>query len=80
MALETSHYDFEDFVEFVGWEAFDVLCAGIKVSSEVSENSEVSIDGGCVTFEDFKISLVGGQSKMNTLVISDCVVEDGLNS
>lgn len=59
MALETSHYDFEDFVEFVGWEAFDVLCAGIKVSSDMSEDGEMSIDGSGVAFEDFKINLAG---------------------
>ena len=53
------HYDFEDFVEFVGGEAFDVFGAGIEVAPNVGEDSEVGIDRGGVTFEDFKVCVAG---------------------
>lgn len=74
------HYDFEDFVEFVGGEAFDVFGAGIEVAPNVGEDSEVGIDRGGVTFEDFKICVAGRQTKPNTLVICDGVSEVGLYS
>ena len=38
------HYYFEDFVEFFGEEAFDVIGAGIEVTSDVSEDGEVGVD------------------------------------
>lgn len=53
------HDDFEDFIELVGVEAFDVIGAGFKVATNVGENSEVSIDRGGITFEDFKVRLAG---------------------
>ena len=59
MELDASHYGFEDFVEFVGGEAFDVLGASIKVASDVSENSKVGIDRDGIPFEDVKIGLAG---------------------
>lgn len=74
------HDDFEDFVEFVGGEAFDVFGSGIEVASYVSEDGEMGVDGGCIAFEDFKIRFLSRQTEPNTLVISDGVVEDGLNS
>lgn len=80
MELDTSHYDFEDFVEFIGGETLNVLGAGIEVPSYVSKDSEVGVDRGGITFEDFKVCVAGRQSKPNTLVISDCMVEDSLNS
>lgn len=80
MELDASHYDFEDFVEFVGRKPFDVLGAGIELTSDVSEYSEMGVDGGGITFEDFKVCVTGRQTKPNTLVLSDGMVEDGLNS
>ena len=38
MAIEASNYDFEDFVEFVGGEAFDVFGANIEVAPDVGED------------------------------------------
>lgn len=80
MALDASHYDFEDFIELVGGEAFDVIGAGIKVASDVSEDSEMCVDRSGIAFEDFEVRVTGRQTESNTLVISDCMVEDGLNS
>ena len=34
IALNSFHDDFEDFIELVGWEALDVLGAGIEVASD----------------------------------------------
>lgn len=59
MELDTSHYDFENFIELVGGEAFDVIGAGFEVASDVGENSEMGVDRGDIPFEDFKISLAG---------------------
>ena len=59
MELDTSHYDFDNFIELVGGEVFDVIGAGIKVAADVGENSEVSIDRGSIALEDFKIGLAG---------------------
>lgn len=73
MELDASHYDFEDFVEFVGGEAFDVICTGIEVASDVSEDGKMSIDGSGIAFEDFKIGLAGGQTKPNTFIVGDGV-------
>ena len=80
MELNASHYYFEDFVKFVGGKAFDVLGSGIEVASYVSEDGKMSIDGGCIAFEDFKIRFLSRQTEPNTLVISDGVVENGLDS
>lgn len=80
MAIEASNYDFEDFVEFVGGEAFDVLGASIEVAPEVGENSEVGVDRGRISFEDFKVCVTGWQTEPNTFIVSDGVVEDGLYS
>lgn len=80
MELSTSHYYFEDFVELISGEAFDVFGAGIKVASDVGENGEVSVDRSGISFEDFKVCVAGRQTEPNTLIISDGVVEDGLNS
>lgn len=33
MELNASRYNFKDFVEFVGGEAFDVLGAGVEVAT-----------------------------------------------
>lgn len=74
------HDDFEDFVEFVGGEAFDVFGAGIKVASDVGEDGEVSVDRSGISFEDFKVCVAGRQTEPNTLIISDGVVENGLDA
>lgn len=57
------HDDFENFVEFTGGEAFDVLRASIEVVSNVGEDSEVCVDRGGITFADFKICLAVSYSK-----------------
>lgn len=62
--LDTFHDNFEDFVEFVGGEAFDVFGAGIKVASDVGEDGEMGVDGGCITFEDFKIRFLSRQPEL----------------
>ena len=80
MELDTSHYDFENFIELVGGEVFDVIGAGFKVATNVGENSEVSMDRGSIALEDFKIGLADRHAEPNTLIISDGVVENGLNS
>lgn len=54
-----SHDYLQHLIEFVGGEAFDVLCAGIEVSSDVSEDGKMSIDGSGIALEDFKIGLAG---------------------
>ena len=54
-----SHDYFQDLIELVGGEAFDVFGAVIEVSSDVNEDSEVGIERGGVAFEDFKISVAG---------------------
>lgn len=59
MGLDAFHYDFEDLVELVGGEAFDVLGAGIEVPSYVSKDSEVGVDGSCISLEDFKVCVKG---------------------
>lgn len=53
------HYDFEDFVEFVGGEAFDVIGASIEVTSNVCEDCDVGVDRGSIPFEDFKVCVAG---------------------
>lgn len=55
----TLHDNLEDFIELVGWEAFDILGTSIEVAPNVGEYSEVGIDRGGVAFEDFKIGLAG---------------------
>jgi len=59
IALNSFHDDFEDFIELVGGEAFDVLCAGIEVASDVGKNSEVSIDRGGITLRRFQDRSLG---------------------
>ena len=80
IALNSFHDDFEDFIELVGGEAFDVLCAGIEVASDVGEDGEMSIDRSGISFKDFKVCVASRQTEPNTLVISDCMVEYCLNS
>lgn len=59
MSYVSLHYDFKDFVEFVGGEAFDVFGAGIEFASDVGENGEMGVDRSGIAFEDFKIRLAG---------------------
>ena len=42
------HDYFKNFVEFVGWEEFDVFGAGVEVTADVSEVGEVSVDRGSI--------------------------------
>lgn len=78
--LDTFHDNFENFIEFVGREAFDVLGTGIEVASNVGEYGEMCVDGSGIAFKDFKIRFLSRQTEPNTLVFSDSVVEYGLNS
>ena len=42
MELESSHDDFEDFVEFIGWEDFDALDSGLEARKRLDGgNSKV---------------------------------------
>lgn len=74
------HDDFEDFIDLVGGKAFDVLGAGFEVASDVGEDGEMSVDRSGISFEDSKVCVTSRQTEPNTLIISDGVVEDGLNS
>ena len=58
------HYYFEDFVEFVGWESFDILSASIEITPDVSEDSEVGVDKEVIHLEDFKVCVAGSQAKL----------------
>ena len=48
MELDAFHDGFEDFVEFVGGEAFDILSASIEVASDIGE------DGYSLTTHDVR--------------------------
>lgn len=80
MGLYNFHYYLQYLIEFVGRKALNVLGASIEVSPEVGENSEVGVDRGCISFEDFKVSVTGWQTEPNTFIVGDDVVENGLDS
>lgn len=67
------HYEFEDFIEFVGGEAFDVFGAGIEVAPNVGEDSEVGIDRGVSPSKISKYaSRVGKPSRIRSSSVMAC--------
>lgn len=80
MSYLSFYYNIENSIEFVDWEAFDVLCVSIEVATEVSEDCEMGMYGCSISFEDFKIRFLNRQPKTNTLIVGDGMIKDCLNS
>ena len=67
------HYDFEDFVEFVRGEAFDVIGASIEVPSNVCEDCEVGVEEAVSHSKISKYaSRVGKPSRIRSSSVMAC--------